>query len=202
IGAMRWAGLTKYLVLLGWRVWVITAAGGPDAVEGVSVECCRPGRTVSDLYRSWRARVRKATVGARGAGADSTDNREPTGPLARLRAEGAALLALLSEGRGWALRAALQARRVIRRVRPHVIVSSSPPVAAHLAAWLATRGLKTPWLVDLRDPWAGPVSRGFRAHPFMRSRLAWAATVRLERLVLRAATRIITPTPQLPEVLR
>ncbi len=202
MGAMRWAGLTKYLAQLGWRVWVVTAAGGPDAVEGVSVERCRPGRTASDLYRWWRARVRKVAVGARGAGEDATDGREPTGPLARLRAEGAGVLALLSEGRGWALRAALRARRVIRRVRPHVIVSSSPPVAAHLAAWLATRGLETPWLVDLRDPWAGPVSRGFRAHPFMRSRLAWAATVRLERLVLGAATGIITTTPELAEVLR
>src|SRR5207247_839026 len=83
-------------------------------------------------------------AGAYGTVEDITEGREPAGRLAKLRAEGAGVLALLSEGRGWALRAALRARRVIRRVRPHVIVSSSPPVAAHLAAWLATRGLEIP----------------------------------------------------------
>src|SRR3989442_16018926 len=122
MGGMRWAGLTKYLAQLGWRVWVITAAGGPDAVEGVSVECCRPGRTVSDLYRLWRARVRKVAVGARGAGEDATDGREPTGPLPKLRAEGAGALALLSEALGWALRAALRAPRVLRRALPHLVL--------------------------------------------------------------------------------
>src|SRR3989442_14495846 len=130
MGGMRWAGLTKYLAQLGWRVWVITAAGGPDAVEGVSVECCRPGRTVSDLYRLWRARVRKVAVGARGAGGDAPDGREPTGPLPKLRAAGAGGLALLSEGRGWARPAAFPARPVIRRRRPHRIASATPPVAA------------------------------------------------------------------------
>src|SRR3989442_12143132 len=139
MGGMRWAGLTKYLAQLGWRVWGHAAAGGPDAVEGISVECCRHGRTVSDLYRWWRARVRKVAVGARGAGEDATDGREPTGPLAKVRAEGAGVLALLSEGRGWALRAALRARRVIRRVRPHRIVRSTPPVAAPPAARPAPR---------------------------------------------------------------
>ena len=202
MGGMRWAGLTKYLAQLGWRVWVVTAAPGPEAADGVSVESCPPGRTLSDLYRRCRAVFRTPAAGAYGTVEDTTEGREPAGRLAKLRAEGAGVLALLSEGRGWALRAALRARRVIRRVRPHVVVSSSPPVAAHLAAWLATRGLETPWLADLRDPWSGPVSTGFRTHPFMRSRLAWAATVRLEQLVLGAATGIITTTPELAEVLR
>src|SRR5207244_6561279 len=68
--------------------------------------------------------------------------------------------------------------------------------------WPATGGPDTPYPASLRVPWSCPLSTGFRTHPFMRSRLAWAATVRLEQLVLGAATGIITTTPELAEVLR
>ncbi len=199
IGGMRWAGLTKYLAQLGWKVWVLTAAPGAESQDGVTVEVCRPGLTLNDLYRRFRSRHPPAgpPPGSAGENGAEPTPRQPPGLLAKLRAEAAALLLFFSEGRGWAFRTALRARRLIARVGPHVIVSTSPPVGAHLAAWLATRGSRTRWLVDFRDPWAGPVSSGWQTHPYMRSRLAWALTKRLERLVVQSASGVITTTSEL-----
>lgn len=204
IGGMRWAGLAKYLARAGWEVWVVTAAPTPATLDGMTVASCRPGRTLNDLYVRWRALTRGGQApSAPGGTAARNQSLEPQGLVARLRAEAAALLVLASEGQGWALRAAWRARRLIACVRPDVVVSSSPPVAGHLAAWLATRGHRgIRWLVDFRDPWAGPVSSGFVGHPYFRSHLAWALTVRLERLVVNAADGVITTTPELGEALQ
>src|SRR4051812_43133566 len=50
VGGQRWAGLSKYLVRLGWEVHVITAsAGGPqDATPGVYRHFSPRRRTLTD----------------------------------------------------------------------------------------------------------------------------------------------------------
>ena len=205
VGGMRWAGLTKYLAQLGWEVWVLTAApAGPAGPDGVTVESCPPGRTLSDRYFRLRDLLRGTASAAEPPhdGAANPAEPDPSHLLDRLRAEGATLLGMMDEGRGWVLRAAVRARRLIARVRPHVVVSTSPPHLVHLAAWLATRGRRLRWLVDLRDPWAGPVPSGWRSHPYLRSRLTWGTIARLERLVVRSASGVVTTTPELAEALR
>lgn len=205
IGGMRWAGLGKYLAHLGWRTWIVTAAGpGAAPVAGINVDPCPRRRTWNDRYQDARRRAAWAGWG-RGeppGGLGAGGWRAARGVLARLRLEASWALSVPDHGRGWILRAAARARRLLRHVRPHVVVSSGPPHSAHVAAWLATRGCHTPWLADLRDPWAGPVTGAWREDPVYRSWLASGLTRGLERLVVQGASGVVSTTREFAAALR
>lgn len=209
IGGMRWAGLTKYLARLGWSSWVITGApmGGP-IVPGVSVQSCPRRRTLNDWYQTFRrvaAREGSSRTPAPGPalrGAARAQLVEPDRLPARLRLEAGLLLSLPDQARGWILRAARQARRVISQVQPHVVVSSGPPHSAHLAAWLATRGRATRWFVDFRDPWAGPITDAWRGDALYRSWLGLRFITGLERLVVTAASGVVCNTREFARAMR
>jgi glycosyltransferase involved in cell wall biosynthesis len=200
IGGLRWAGLTKYLAPLGWKSWIITAAplaGTPQNGSPVVVSCPRR-TTFNDLYRSLRIRN-----GASASGAESGDvTSHRSRAFARLRLEVGMLLSLPDQGRGWILRAARAARRLITQVAPDAVVSTGPPHSAHLVAWLALRGRPTRWLVDLRDPWAGPITNAWRASPWEQSALARSVTERAERLVMGAASGLLCNTSQFAEAMQ
>jgi glycosyltransferase involved in cell wall biosynthesis len=202
IGGMRWAGLTKHLGRLGWRSWILAAAPRPAAGPegGVTVVSCPRRRTVNDLYRTFRQRDgAKPSSGGRIAEPSSANG---DGLLARLRLEAAMLLSLPDDGRGWILRAAVQARKLIAQVQPDVVVSTGPPHSAHVAAWLATRGRGVRWLVDFRDPWAGPVTGAWRDWPLYRSRLGCFLMSALERLAVRTANSVVCNTREFAAVIR
>lgn len=201
IGGFRWAGLTKYLGALGWRSWVVTATGGPAPVDGVTV-VTRPRRaTLNDLYRRYKQSRPVAAPAAEWEG-DGKRRRRGSGGWGRwLRYEAAQLLSLPDEGRGWILRAARAARRLINSEHADVVVSSGPPHSVHLAAWVATRFRRVPWFVDLRDPWAAPVTEAWKDTPVFRSLLARWLTNRLEDLVLHAATGVICNTREFTDAL-
>jgi hypothetical protein len=206
VGGLRWTGLAKYLVSHGWETWYLTAAplSAMHTIPGVTVESCAPGQTVSERYRRVR---RVAPVPLPPHRADLPENAGRKGlrmllrPLGAMRSEASGLLYMLSEGEGWTLRAARRARALIDRIRPDVVVSSGPPHMAHVAAWLATRGKRVRWFVDLRDPWAGPVDKAWQAQRDRGSRIAEAITSSAERLVLRSAAGVFTPTKELAAAL-
>ncbi|HVT39105.1 MAG TPA: glycosyltransferase [Gemmatimonadaceae bacterium] len=196
IGSMRWAGLTKYLAAHGWSSWVVTAAVQQEpALPGVTVLTHRRRTTLNDLYLRWRSRVRRNAPRRE----PDTGMAAPKAPargswFAQFRYEAGVLLGLPDDARGWVLTAAWATRRLIARENPSVVVSSGPPHSAHLATWLATRFMRVSWMVDLRDPWAGPITDGWAETTFVRSKLAHWLTTRLEGLVLRSATTIICNT--------
>lgn len=111
-------------------------------------------------------------------------------------------MALPDQGRGWILRAAQRARALIRAASPKVVVSSGPPHSAHLATWLALRGSPVPWIIDLRDPWAGPITEAWRSYPSYRSRLSRLMLCTSERLGMRRATAVFVNSPWLAAALR
>lgn len=200
VGGLRWAGLAKYLTGLEWEVRVVTAAplGGTGGAGG-AVEWCPRLWTLLDACRLLRRVALGPSPAWSSNGSGAAPGEELRGVLRRLRREAVALLAFPDEGRGWVCRAALRARSVMRRFRPHVVVSSGPPHSAHLVAGLATIGSTVRWLIDLRDPWAGPHTRAWDADPRVGSRTFRALARPLERLAFRAADGIITNTRQLAE---
>jgi glycosyltransferase involved in cell wall biosynthesis len=204
IGGLRWSGLTKYLFPLGWRSWVVTAgapsAPAADGTPGVTVESPSRRKTLNDLYL--RLRHRTAHRGQLPEGSNGNGGgRQQGGWLSALRNEGGVLLALPDEGRGWILRAARCGRRLINRVRPAAVVSSGPPHSVHLAAWLATRFTRTRWFVDMRDPWAGPITDAWVQGPFYRSLLGRRLIAWLERLVITSATGVLCNTREFADAL-
>jgi glycosyltransferase involved in cell wall biosynthesis len=204
VGALRWLGLTKYLARLGWEVSVVTAAAPPlgtDTAISAHVEWCPRLWTFSDGYRLLRQRVFGRSPGRLPNASRVVLPSEPPGLLRQLGREVATFLSFPDESRGWILRAALRAREVIRRFQPDVVVSSGPPHSAHLVAGMATIGRSVRWLIDARDPWAGPHSKIWQSHRRLGTRVFRALAPRLERLAFRGADGVITNTRPLAEAL-
>ncbi len=201
VGGLRWAGITKYLARLGWEVRVITGAtSGENGRSGsAAVESCPRLGTILDACRLLRRlAVRRSLASSDGSWvAPGTELR---GLLGTVRSEVAALLAFPDESRGWVFRAALRARSVIRRFQPHVVISSGPPHSAHLVAGMATAGAAARWLIDLRDPWGGPLTQEWASHARVGTRVFRTLSPALERLAVRASEGIITNTQQLAAV--
>src|SRR5439155_1126048 len=204
VGGLRWAGITKYLARLGWDVCVLTAAppfGGAAAI-GVQVERCARLWTVGDGYRLVRRLIFGESLGlSRSISHGGPPGGRPRDLLRQLRNEVATFLSLPDESHGWMLRAALHARSVIRRFQPRVVVSSGPPHSAHLVAAMATIRSPAEWLIDLRDPWAGPLPKVWQSHRRLGTRVFRTIAPRLERLAFGVADGVIANTPQLAEVL-
>jgi Glycosyltransferase Family 4/Glycosyl transferases group 1 len=203
VGGLRWAGIAKYLTRLGWNIAVVTAAPayGRTAAVDAQVEWCPRLWTLGDGYRLLRSRIFGESLGSSSNGGRVTPPEWPRGLLRRLGNEVATFLAFPDEGHGWMLRAALRARSVIRRFQPQVVVSSGPPHSAHLVAGMATIGSSARWLIDLRDPWAGPIPKVWQSHRRIGTRVFRTLVPPLERLAFRAADGVITNTPQLADVL-
>src|SRR3989442_1479803 len=60
-GGLRWAGLSKYLVRLGWEVHYLTGSLGIPATvkDGVQIHDCPRHGSINDLYNALARRVRK-----------------------------------------------------------------------------------------------------------------------------------------------
>jgi glycosyltransferase involved in cell wall biosynthesis len=202
VGGLRWAGLTKYLARQGWNVAVLTAAPAVDnePVPGVRVESCPRLWTVIDALRFLRRPGHGSHTSLPSAGGFAHPPRV-SAPVRRLYEELAALLHLPDESRGWVARAILRARSLIRRFEPHVVVSSGPPHSAHLVAAIATIESSARWLIDLRDPWAGPFTKAWESDPTLRTWVFRGIVSRLERAAFRTADGVITNNLRLAEAL-
>lgn len=200
VGGLRWLGITKYLARLGWEVAVVTGAR-PLGNDVPTMEWCPRLRTLLDGARLFRRLAFGQSLDLFPNASRAAAASEPPGLLRQLGREVVAFLAFPDESRGWMLRAALRTRRLIRRFQPRVVVSSGPPHAAHLVAGMATVASSVRWLIDLRDPWAGPLPEIWRSHRRLGSWTFRALTPRLERLAFRAAHGVITNTQQLGEAL-
>jgi glycosyltransferase involved in cell wall biosynthesis len=197
VGGLRWAGFAKYLVRLGWEVHILTASQRAPAplAEGVMLHLVAKRRTLNDWYLAISRRLRRP----RHTPDDPAEQPRITRHFRLLRAlqrELGALTSFPDESRGWILRAALAAQRLIQRFEPTVVVSSGPPHGAHLAARLATARTHQPWVMDLRDPWVGQ-SRGFANNPVYGTPMMRRLVGVLERACVRAAAGAICNTPEL-----
>jgi hypothetical protein len=215
VGGQRWAGLSKYLVRLGWEVHVVTASalGTASEIPGVHRHVRHRRRTLNDVYRAVAGRLRqsrgmnrKLPTGNPGPQQQST--RNPGGqrrsallrPLAAIRRVLGDSLLLPDPGRGWVARAAGAARGLLRQKNFEVVITSGPPHTAHVAGRLATRGRDTPFWIDMRDPWSRgheyhmPADWLIRAERFLLRRL--------ERFVFPAAVRVLVNTREFASVLK
>jgi glycosyltransferase involved in cell wall biosynthesis len=205
VGGLRWAGITKYLGRQGWKVAVVTAAPPVESAQPIDTEVERCPRlwTLFDGYRRLRRLASRGSAAslANANGSGGAPRSELPGTLRQLTNEVATLLTLPDESHGWMLRATVRARSVMRRFRPHVVVSSGPPHSAHLVAGMATIGSVARWWIDLRDPWAGPMETVWQSHWRLGTRVFRTIAPLLERLAFRAADGVITNTTQLADVL-
>lgn len=206
VGALRWAGLIRYLLPMGWRVRVISAFPPPAdrSLEAADVRHIPLDRTLDMRYKAWKSSPKSARflrgVGLRRKAAEADAGSEPWRipfGLGGVKRELGALLAFPDEARGWIRPAAMAVREEVKAFDPHVIVSSGPPHAAHLAVRLAgVRGAqgstgasaaRLKWFLDYRDPWASHQATTKLTGRLLRCVEGWS---------LKAASGVITTTPE------
>lgn len=140
-GVQRTLKALKYLPAHGWRATVVTTASRSYPASDASLleeipEGTRVVRAAEPAL--WRTLVTVALLACKPL------------RLTRLRP----LLAWPDRMLPWGPFALLAALRAVRRDRPDVIYSTSPPHTAHIVAWLVHRLTGIPLITDFRDEWA------------------------------------------------
>ena len=189
IASERAAAHARHLPALGWEPVVIAARAGffhlaadtARAPAHVVVRTRNP--EISRLFRRGYSAA-TGTAAEEGAGVAAV-SRSGTGRMLQRLAREAVYVPDAQVG--WIPFAAAAAGRAARAsAEPAVILSSSVPYSAHLAAMWARRAARVPWVAEFRDPWS-------EAHPFLRP--SSAARRRIDRVLHRrivlAATRVI-----------
>ena len=106
------------------------------------------------------------------------------GPLARLRAFA-----------DYAARAVVHG---LRSLRPDLVLGSSTPLTAAMAAATVARGLAVPWIFEVRDLWPDfPIQMGALDWPGLRH-----ALYGLEAALYRSAAHVVTVSPDMEQHVR
>lgn len=143
--AVRMLKLAKYLSREGWRVLVLTSDGrrhvhlDPDLLQELP----------EDVLVTRAASVEASAPGLEKRVAGGQGSALLLKPLVRLKRR----LLFPDERAGWGPAAALAGLSLLRRFRPDAVLSSSPPVTAHLVGRFLARRFGLPWVADFRDGW-------------------------------------------------
>jgi glycosyltransferase involved in cell wall biosynthesis len=98
------------------------------------------------------------------------------------------LLRLAAPYAVWLPYAWAECRRLLRRERPDIVLTSGPPHVIHLLGLLLKRSVRLPWIADFRDPWISGAIRS-RPTPGQRWLRYW------ERQVMLHADRVLANAP-------
>jgi glycosyltransferase involved in cell wall biosynthesis len=161
--AARWRSLARHLPDHGWEVDVLSAVERSGAVEF---------STEPDQQRSAARRARIMDAVGRVS--------SPVFAVAGIRPEAVPLSTT------WIPRARSEIRKRVRTERHDVVLATGPPMAALMAAALATASGSPPLVVELRDLWAGNPAFDRRG----------GLLGRLERFVFGRSEAVIATTPE------
>ncbi len=149
VGSVRAGGIAKFLPQFGWRVTVVTP-GRPERTLHSSIRETRDASLAANV-KGWLGL--SSDTALKDAWAASTRDAR-----ARLRARTIdfvkGVIAVPDTHRGWVRHATTTARAVFRDDPFDAVLSTSPPVSAHLAGRAVAKSCGVPWVADLRDLWS------------------------------------------------
>ncbi len=162
VGGHRPARLVRKLRDAGISVDVLTdaATGATPGIApgGERIVVIDRARTLRD--RVFASRQARQGTGAAAPGSEASVSRTPKPSW--LRRQIRSLLVAPDLDRGLIGPMARGARALLAE-GPAIVYSSGPPQSVHLAAWLALRGTRTPWIGGFRDPWSPELFDGFES---------------------------------------
>ena len=182
IGSIRALSLARHLPGFGVDVTVIAPRTGtyaldPSLAVPPDMDVVRTGTLEPTVLLG-----RGGAVGGSGSGSGLAGARGLRAGLRRLVHR---LIHVPDPNIGWVPAAVRAGLIAARRVRPDVVLSSSPPLSAHIAAAITARRIGRPLVLDIRDFFETQ-----RLHRGLRDLLDRA----IEDRVLGAATGITSPT--------
>lgn len=191
-GIPRALKLAKYLPAFGWEPHVLTVRNGVwSAADASPLAELPPQVTIHRAPMLMPGRLLgRAIRGSSGAQAVTEDRLGSEHPsfLETAKQVFRKVAYVPDEFVGWLPFALRLAKRIVREKKIDALISTSPPHTAHLIGGAIRKATGLPWIADFRDPWTRNPS--FQHGGGLRGRLE----ERLERGVLRRATRIVTVT--------
>lgn len=146
--AARVDGLIRHLPKHAYRTILVTSTEGPGGQE-----CKRIRVSDFDFTALLAGRLARG-----GRGPQVSQHAAPVRRSNRsaLRRALYSLVTFPDQHWPWAIRCVISTRRDLARdrLRPAVIVTTSPPEASHLAGWALSLLYQVPWYADLRDLWS------------------------------------------------
>jgi glycosyltransferase involved in cell wall biosynthesis len=158
IGALRPAGLAKYLPRFGWEPTVLTVKlPGPRPGTAQVVETGD-----EDVLQTWKMRF--GLEGKRGLheqlGLPVAQQRDSRLVHTKILFAMRYLLTFPDATKGWIPFALRAIEDIKKSMRVDAIVTTSPPVSAHMIGRKAKEMLGCPWIADLRDLWSQNLAQG------------------------------------------
>src|SRR6185436_14814985 len=150
VGSVRAGGIAKFLPEFGWRVTVVTPGRPERSVPNSSIRETGDASLAANL-KGWLGLSTETAL--KDAWAASTRDTR-----ARLRARVIefvkGVVAVPDTYRGWVRHATTTARAVFREDPFDTVLTTSPPVSAHLVGRAVAKSCGVPWVADLRDLWS------------------------------------------------
>lgn len=191
IGSLRALSFARHLPAFGYRPVVITPAQGAygrdpslDAGAGHDLTVVRTA-TLEPAVLLRRLRRGAGAAQAASGGGDFIDPVSHGGVSHAVRGLLHGLIYFPDHANGWIPAATRAAVRAGREHGAVAVLSSSPPVSAHVVALRAARALSVPALLDFRDLWTAHKEDTARGPRFDAER-------RLEERLLRRAAAVTT----------
>ena len=192
--SMRMQGLAKYLPLYGWDPTVLTVdlPGEPDEQFRV-IQVPYPGDVTERLKRKLGLNPKKGLQKQLGIPERVSTTKKPiTGKILKL-IEG--WISFPDQKKLWHPVAVDALRNLISREDFDILVSSSPPVVAHLIANKVALEFSIPWIADFRDLWTGN-----HYYPYGPIRKLFERSFELQTLA--SASRLVTVSKPLSNTLK
>lgn len=165
-GAVRAAGLAKYLPSFGWEPLVVTPRTPPGE---------RPAAAVletdyRDVLGELKARFRLDPNRGLHQQLKLPQAVRPGAPAPHTRVIGCikSLITYPDPTKGWIPFATQAVTEAAGRNSIDAILTTAPPISAHLIGYKLKRALRVPWIADARDLWIGPENQSSAIHLPMR----------------------------------
>jgi len=181
IGAVRPAGLAKYLPQFDWEPIVLTPVLPPG--QRPAAQVIETGN--QDVLGSWKSRFKLDPAQGLHEQLRLPQSSSPASHLSHSKIIYwlKSWLTYPDRSKGWLPFARKAIRELATQGRVDAILSTAPPITCHLLGMEAGKILRRPWVADCRDMWV-PARQGSR---FLRRRLR-----SLERRTLEKADALVT----------
>jgi glycosyltransferase involved in cell wall biosynthesis len=214
VGALRLARFARALPDFGWEPLVLTVRDeyrdqGFDGTRVKGLENItivrtgvlpRIGRRLRPAFsRLFRRRNGAPTsTESRAVATASRDGRERAAQRFKRWIISLAVL-LPDEKKRWAIPAAFEAVKLIRRRKIEYVMTSGPPFSAHFIGLVAKVFTGARWIADFRDPWIDLLPERF---PHTRSTVSDFLEGCMEASVARVADTVVVTTPRMQAAIR
>ncbi|SYZ73058.1 putative glycosyl transferase group 1 [Candidatus Zixiibacteriota bacterium] len=197
VGVHRIVNFCKFLPQFGWRPVVLTVKGGVNAswdatpLESIPETIIYRSLTFEPLLKREMNRQAKESYSPSESAEKKTGGDRRKSLLGRLKRFIRLSLSVPDYAIFWVPFGVIKGIKIVRKENISVIMSSSPPVSAHIVASLVARLTGRPHLVDFRDLWTLNHNYSQRGYPgyFMKYDRFW------ERMVLKRARLVTTASP-------